>query len=361
MRILFVFNHPAFYKTELLSMIGNADASIQLKVIFERQKNKDRNPKFYSSSDLDYQYLRGISFGLENHLSFRLIRLIKKEKFDRIIMNGYSTFTEMVTILYMIRHHIPYELYINGGIIRKDSKMKFKLKKKLISHAERYYSPSPVADEYLIHYGAKKDKIFHYPYATIYEKDIISAPLTDEQKLDIRKKYGIESHLPLFVSIGQFIPRKNNFTLLEQFKDGSKSLVLIGEGKEEKEYRKWMEEHPQASVFLLPYMSRKQLFPFLQSCDAYITLSSEDIYGHTINEALSQGLGVVSSQGVVAAKTLLNNQNGRIVDPQNHNQIQSAMNEILDIHYFEHAIKTAKQNTYEKSVEAHLEFWKEEK
>ena len=47
-RILFVFNHPAFYKVRLLNELSKY---FEIDVIFERRKNKDRNKFFYSESN----------------------------------------------------------------------------------------------------------------------------------------------------------------------------------------------------------------------------------------------------------------------------------------------------------------------
>lgn len=44
MKILFVFNHPAPYKVELLKRIAK---ELDIFVLFERKTNKDRNSLFY--------------------------------------------------------------------------------------------------------------------------------------------------------------------------------------------------------------------------------------------------------------------------------------------------------------------------
>ena len=128
MKVLFVFNHPAPYKVELLNRISK---SIDLMVLFERRQNADRNPSFYASNKIEFphQFLKGIPFGNENFLSWQIKKHIKENKYDLIVMNGYSTIAEIIALNYLIKHKIPYVLYVNGGVIRKDKPLKLKLKR----------------------------------------------------------------------------------------------------------------------------------------------------------------------------------------------------------------------------------------
>lgn len=361
MKVLFVFNHPAPYKVELLNRISK---SIDLMVLFERRQNADRNPSFYASNKIEFphQFLKGIPFGNENFLSWQIKKHIKENKYDLIVMNGYSTIAEIIALNYLIKHKIPYVLYVNGGVIRKDKPLKLKLKRKFITNAKSYYSPNEIADAYLIHYGARKEDIRNYPYSTISEKEIASAPFNDEEKQNILNKYGIPSDKPLFISAGQFIDRKNNLYLLEMFLERPQyNLVLVGEGEQKELLEKYIKEHNMTNVFMVPFLKRTDLFPLIKSCSAFITLSKEDIYGHVINESLSQGKPVISSSKVVAAKTLITNgKNGYVVNLLKE-EILSAIDNVLFLDCFEFATSVAKNNTYEGSAAIHVTLWKEEK
>ncbi len=361
MKVLFVFNHPAPYKVELLKRIA---PWIDLMVLFERQKNRDRDPRFYQNESLSFphRFLKGIAFGKENFLSSEIRKEIKKNHYDLIVMNGYSTLAEILAIRYMIRKKIPYALYVNGGFIHTDSAWKYRFKTKLISHAFRYYAPSEKIDSYLLHYGARKEDIRYYPYATISEKEIATSPLSKEEKENILQSYHLPTKTPIFISVGQFIPRKNMMLLLEIFRlHPNLHLLLVGGGKEETKYRQYMEQYHMNNVTILPFLPRKQLFPLMRACHSLILLSKEDIYGHVINEALSQGIGVIASDKIIAAQTLIQNGiQGYIVSNQNHDMIHQAIELSLQKSFFDEAIAVAKQNTYEQSAACHIALWKKE-
>ncbi len=359
MKVLFVFNHPAPYKVELLNRISK---SIDIMVLFERKKNKNRNPSFYSSKiEFPHKFLKGIPFSDENFFSTQIKNHIKKNKYDLIVMNGYSTLAEIIALNYLIKHKIPYILYVNGGVIRKDKPFKLKLKRKFITNAKSYYSPNEIADAYLLHYGARKKDIRNYPYSTISEKEIASEPLKEDERKEILKVYNIPSNNPIFISAGQFIERKNNLYLLEIFRLRPQyNLLLIGEGEQKELLEKYIKEHHMTNVYMLPFLTREKLFPLIKASSAFITLSKEDIYGHVINESLSQGIPVISSSKVVATKTLIKtNENGFVVD-LTQNEILSALDKVLALNCFESATSIARKNTYEGSAEIHVKLWKEE-
>lgn len=359
MNVLIVFNHPAPYKVKLFNELAK---HITLHVIFERDKAKDRPLSFYNENEYRFKvtFLKKGAFGNENSNTNELKDYIKRNysHYDLIIMNGYSTFTEIKAILYMIKNRIRYVLLINGGVIHKDNYFKRHIKKYLISKSFKYMSPCLEADEYLLFYGARKEDIYHYPYSTFYNCDVLNCVIDDNEKNKIRKELNLLGS-PLFVSAGQFIERKNNLLLLSIFKNRPENLLLIGSGPLEEKYKEYIKGNNMKNVLLLSFLPKKELFHVLRCCDYFITLSKEDIYGHTIAEAMANGLPVISSNKVISSKHLITNrENGFIVDINDVSSIINAiesMNNIMSIK----AIETARMNTIEKTVEACLYAFKE--
>lgn len=354
MRIFILFNHPAPYKIKLFNGLSN---SHEINVIFERLKNKDRNHLFYDEASTKFKIhpIKGLSIGNENHLSLGAVNHLKKNKYDLIIINGYSTFTEMLTINYLKKHNIPYAFYINGGVAKKESKLKARIKKHFLNGASFYFSPSIAADDYLLKYGVKKDQIFHFPYSTIYEQQITTkAPTKDEKRLfwldkNVNEKY-------LFVTVTSFIPRKNNFELIKCWRDlpSDYGLVLIGDGKEKKKYLEYIHAHHLHNIHILPFMKSCDALNFVRNSDGALYISRYDIYGHVINEALSVGANVLASERMVATRTLIKDKvNGLVYDY--NSSLRDKIESLLNYNFFEEATNTARKNTIEKMVERHLE------
>jgi glycosyltransferase involved in cell wall biosynthesis len=357
MKILIVFNQPAPYKVNLFNLLAKDN---DIHVIFERKTASNRNKKFYSSNQYNFshEFFAHGAFGEENSNTGELVKHLKKHHYDLIIMNGYATLTEMRTISYMNKHHIKWSLFINGGLVKKESKLKKRLKTKYISSASNYLSPCKEANEYLIYYGAKEENIFLYPNSTIYDRDLVSKPLNNKEKEVLRK----ELNLPqgsIIISPCQFISRKNNMKLLEVFKDRKETLLLVGSGVEKEKYLDYIKSNNMNNVIILDYLKSSELNRYYQASNAFITLSKEDIYGHTTNEAMAQGIPVISSNKVVASLHLIRNgENGFIVSPNDTKAINDALDNLNEGMYI-HSLETARENTLEKQAKRITKIFKE--
>jgi len=359
MKVLIVFNHPAPYKVKVFNELAK---KCELDVIFERTKAKDRPDSFYSENiyNFNVKFITKGYFGRENSNTNQVVKYIAKNhnNYDLIIMNGYSCVSEMRAINFMHNHKIPFTLLINGGVIKKDNFIKKAVKKYFIKKAKYYLSPCEEATKYLVHYGADKSKIYHYTYSTFFKKDIISKPLSKEEKDRIREKYNLPNN-KLIVSAGQFIKRKNNLELIKIFSKSKHNLVLIGDGVERELYKTYIKENNIDNVKILPFMKKQELFSLMKGCDGFITLSKEDIFGHTTLEAMACGIPVISSNKVVSSRQYIKNgYNGFCIDETNEYEVLKAINDI-DSEMSENAIETANGNTIEKTTECYQNIFKE--
>ena len=359
MTVLFVFNHPAPYKVRTFNELAK---ELDLFVIFERDKARDRPLSFYNCNEYQFPhvFLKHGYYGDEGTNTGELVRYIKKhhQEYDLIVMNGYRQLSEMRAIHYMIKHNIPYVLQINGGIIHQDSSLKRKIKTYFISHASHYLSTGVESDKYLLHYGAKQENIFFYPYSTLEEKDILKEPISSEKKAEIKKELSLPDS-PLFVTASQFIPRKNISYLIQLFKNINANLLIVGEGKEKELYQQIIEKEKLNNVTIHPFLKKDDLYHLLQGCDYFVTLSKEDIYGHSTLEALANGLPVISSTNVASSNQIIQNGiNGYLVHLDNEQEILDAFKNILKLSNT-NCIKSAKTFTIENSAKEILRVLKE--
>ncbi len=359
MKIFVLFNHPAPYKIKLFNGLSKY---FDVHVIFERMKNKDRHRLFYDEQDINFTLhpIRGLNIGDENHLSFAARRHLKHHHYDLIIINGYSTITEMLTLIYLKKHKIPYAFYINGGVAKNESALKFRFKRYFLTGAKYYFSPSEAADEYLLKYGVESKAIKHFPYATVYQQQIAKKRPTFKEKQTFWGNVHIHARR-VFVTVTSFISRKNNYELIKTWRDMPKdcALVLIGDGKEKNMYLEYIETHQLTNVHILPFMKSSDALNFVYHADAALYISRYDIYGHVINEALSMGVNVLASNKMVATRQLIKDKvNGLVYDYKC--SLIDKIKEIENYDFFEAAIKTAKENSVEKMVQRHREIIEEE-
>lgn len=354
MRVLIVFNHPAPYKVRIFNELAKY---VDLTVIFERTKAKDRPDEFYNCNDYKFKtiFVKSGYIGNEGSLSSFVKKYIKEHQseFDKIIMNGYSHIAEIKAISYLKKKKIPFTLLINGGIIpKKECAIKKYFKSKLISSASSYMSPSRMSTNYLIHYGADINKIKQYPYSNFSLSEIKDIPVN---KSLIRSKYNLPLYGKIFVNASQFIKRKNNLDLIKIFKNREDYLLLIGSGKELEKYKNYIKSNNINNVIIFNFLSKNKLFEVLSACDVFITLALEDIFGHTTLEALANGLPVVSSNNVNSSlEYIKDGENGFIVDLNNLSNINSILDKAILLDR-EIIINSCKNNTFENCGKAIFE------
>ena len=360
MRIFWLFNHPAPYKVEFFNRLG---ALCDLTVYFERHKEGGRNATFYGKNVKNFHAYFGhpLILGSINSYSREPLKYLKShEEYDLIVLNGWRTMTERICISYCKSHHIPYVFYINGGIIRKnENNLKYGVKRHYISGARFYMAPDQRSKEYLLHYGAKEGQIALFPYGSVAEEEILDKPYVATGVEKLRRKLDIAPGRA-FVSAGFFIERKNFETLINAWAlmPATDHLYLVGEGKLEPAYKKIIAKLGLENVHIRPFMDHSQLFRFYRACDAFVFPSKEDIYGHVITEALSQGLPVFSSANVNASIRLIEpGVNGDILDFDNIEEVAMALRRPLDPSIKTACIASSRQFTFENSAKAHLEIF----
>ena len=101
-------------------------------------------------------------------------------------MTCYTEMTELVGFLWAKLIHIPYYLEVDGARLHEESFLKKHIKRFLIKGAKGYISSGRITDNYLVHYGVPQDRIFHYPFSSLYSSDILKAPVSDEQKQSLK-------------------------------------------------------------------------------------------------------------------------------------------------------------------------------
>lgn len=358
-KIFWLFNHPAPYKVDFFNELGRY---CDLTAMFERDQEGGRNEEFYSHHANNYTEIRchALPLGSMNSLSGKPIGHLKKNRYDAIVINGYRSFTEMRTIAYCRRHSIPYVFAINGGIkMEKEGRLAKAIKRKFIAGASAYLCPDEVSADYLVYYGARPERIALFPYSSIFEKEVLKSPLSMKEKKKIRQEFGVEGR-HVYVSSGFFIPRKNFGQLIHLWSSmpPEDTLVIAGEGPLQPELESLIAKLNLANVKLLPFLPHEQELRLFSGADAFLFLSREDIYGHVIVEALSQGLPIVSSPRVNAARHLIRpGRNGYLVPLEDEQALLQAFAAVLNPAFPKECLKVARENTIEASAFFHRAYF----
>lgn len=304
-RVLFLTNYPSPYRVHFFDELGkNMDVTVLYSDRVEDIKH--RNAAWFEEGEHRFQAVRltpKVRVG-RRYLCFDVLTWLKKD-FDEIVVCGYSSPTAVLAMLYLRMHRIPFYMEVDGGLIRQDSKLKHFVKKSLVTLANQWLSTGVHTTKYLVHYGAKEERVTHYPFSSLYEKDILPNVLTAEEKEAFRMVLGIEEK-HMILAIGQFIHRKGFDVLMHAAEklDPDTGIYIVG-GETTDEYRKLREELGLYNVHFLGFQKKERLALLYKAADLFVLPTREDIWGLVINEALAYGLPTITTDRCVAGLELI--------------------------------------------------------
>lgn len=363
MKVLFMTNIPSPYRVEFFNELSKL---CELTVLYERVNASDREKSWISQKYGNYEvvFLDGKKIGNDSSISFGAIKHIRKNQYDIIVIGVYHTVTAMITMEYLQRKNIKFILSSDGGFIKKDSKLKFRLKKHFISRASAYLSTGDNTNKYLVHYGANEKNIYKYPFTTLHEKDLIEAPISYSEKQKFRKKLGIVEKRVIF-SVGQMIQRKGFDILLKSVAqlDWNCGIYIAG-GEPTKEYIEIIRERHLNNVHFVGFKSKNELIMYYKAADIFILPTREDIWGLVINEAMSYGLPVITTDKCNAGLELIENgKNGYVVPANNVESIKNAIDNVFGANIDEkmsvNSIKAIEKYTLENMAKEHVKIFNE--
>jgi len=331
MRVLFLTNYPSPYRVRFFDELGKR---MDVTVLFADriEDKKHRNASWYVPSQGSFKavQLKKTLAIKSNSLCLEVTSWLK-QPFDHIVVCGYSNPTVILAMVYMRLKKIPFWMEVDGGLIRQDASWKHKLKSALVGCPDKWLSSGRYTTEYLVHYGAKKENVFEYPFTSLTQEDLLPVVTSQEEKKLLREELGIEENHCL-LAIGQFIHRKGFDVLLKAAAKLPKDagIYLVG-GEPTEEYISLRQELGLDNVHFLGFQSKETLVKFYKAADVFVLPTREDIWGLVINEAMAYGIPVITTDRCVAGLELVEDGvNGYIVPVRDAEALADKMNDILN-------------------------------
>lgn len=304
MRVLYLTNIPSPYRVDFFNELGK---HCELTVLYERSRAADRDDKWISNEATAYEpvFLKGFNVFADSAFCPSVTKWLDAKRFDVFVIGGYSTPTGMLAIRTLRARRIPFFLNIDGGFIKSDGFIGSKIKRYFIGSATWWLSSGHETNKYLRYYGAEEERIFVYPFTSLMKTDVYPARATAPEKERIRSRLGI-GYGKVALAVGQFVPRKGFDVLLDAWASvsGDYRLILVGSGPEEEAYRQRVRELGLNNVRIEGFKSKDELREYYRAADLFVMPTRGDIWGLVVNEALSCGLPVVSSDKCLAALEL---------------------------------------------------------
>ena len=360
-RILFVTNYPSPYRVNFFDELGK---NAQVTVLFSDriEKKTHRDAQWYVQGEGNFQAVqlekRLLSVG-GNDLCLDVCRWLSKP-WDAIVICGYAGPTVMLAIGYLKARSIPFFMEVDGGLIRPDSPLKYRFKRSLVSAASWWISSGSHTSAYLCHYGAEPERIFLYPFTSLWQRDILPQVPTEGEKRALRRELGMtEERIVLYV--GRLTREKGMDALLHAALGLEKNtgVYFVG-GEPTQAHLDFVRERGlEGQVHFVGFQKKDALARYYQAADLFVLPTHSDVWGLVINEAMACGLPVITTDRCVAGLELVKpGVNGYLVPVEDIEALSGKIRLVLsgDCRAMgAAALETIRPYTLENMARAHLE------
>ena len=359
LHVSFFSNAPAPYRTALWNGLA---PQIDLNIYYELIHSKEREKGWEQRIGLKHKY--NVLFAwykrFNDALCPSIIFHLKKKNIN--IIGNYSTPSGIIAIIFCHLFQIPFVLSVDGGMVKNDGFIRRQIKKILLGHAKYWLSTGVYTDQYLTYYGAVKNRIFHYPFTSVNDDYICKSVPSESTKTNIRLLLGI-SEDKVVLSVGRFIKSKAFDVLLKAGNILPRywGIYIVG-GKPTEEYLQICSRCGLTNVHFIEHLDSTKLKMYYQAADCFALPTLTDVWGLVINEAMANGLPVVTTDHCVAGLEMVRpGRNGFIVPINNYSLLAERIKCIIDNSTLreqmaENALETAKNYTLSKMIDAHLTF-----
>ena len=359
-KILYLTGYPAPYRVAYFDVLGE---SADVTVLFADRKEDQahRSQSWFVQGKGNFravQLEKRVAAARGGCLCLDVLKWLNR-KWDVIVLCGYSSPTVMLAMAYLKVRGIRFWMEVDGGLIRSDSRAKYLFKKTLVSAASGWLSTGKATTNYLVHYGAKQEKVCEYPFSSLHEADMPENSLTAEQKQLLRQELGLAGG-KMILSIGQFIHRKGYDVLLRAAEKlaADVQIYIVG-GTPTEEYLQICRERNLQNVHFVGFMKKEQLLKYYQAADLFVLPTREDIWGLVINEAMAYSLPVITTDRCVAGLDLVENGvNGYIVPVEDDVALAEKINTLFTQDYLamgQVSREKIRNYTIEQMAKSHLE------
>jgi len=165
----------------------------------------------------------------------------------------------------------------------------------------------------------------------------------------------------IILSVGQFIYRKGFDVLIKAAKNIPENYgVYIVGGQPAEEYISLKEELGLSNIHFVGFKLKEELKKYYKAADLFVLPTRKDIWGLVINEAMSMGLPVITTDRCVSGLELVENGvNGYIISVDDEKSLAEKINYIvsenLSLQYGKKSLEKVSKYTFEEMANTHIE------
>lgn len=274
-----------------------------------------------------------------------IIKELIKNKYDGVIIFGWTLFTNWLVIFSAFLHKTPIlcvgENPLNQELLK--SKWKRTIKKIVLGWLFKRISAFLYIGEenkkFYQYYGVPEKKLFFAPYAVDNEHFIEAGKSLSENRKSSRKELGIREGDIVILFCGKLEEKKRPFNLLKahgilntKYSIHNTHLIFVGDGVLRPELEKYTREKNLQNVYFVGFKNQTELPKYYTLADIFVLPSGMgETWGLVVNEAMCFSLPIIVSDIVGCSPNLVkNNENGFIFPLDDINRLTQCLKELIN-------------------------------
>ncbi len=319
-RVVRVTNLIPPYRLPVWQALDRRD-EVRFEIWLMASGEKNRRWALPPAEDLNYRVFSDWGIDLSHrdmfiaHFNPGILWRLSREKPDLVILGGYSSPTCTLAVPLLRRHSIPFLFAIETadiGNLEFDTVLQRGLRlfrKKLVSVSSGVLVPGRAAKDHVISLGVPSERIFLAPNSV--DTDRFKPAPSRQEGREFRSVLGLPGGT-LCLYVGGLTERKGLGVLFQAFRRSLSEmsdfhLVIVGEGRLKDTLSRQIDRDSvlKDHVSLVGFCSDELLPLYYSACDFFVFPTRYDIWGMVLNEAMSSGLPVISSDCAGASMDLI--------------------------------------------------------
>ncbi len=363
-KVLFLSNVPAPYRINFFNELGKL---VDLTVLFEAKTTPFSSFNYNLDQKLNFTaiFLREGDIR-ERRVDWKVLPFLRRGIYDHIVVTNYGYATEAVAILALKARKIPYEMELDGGVLRNEHPIARAIKRLLIGGATRYWSTGEQTDRFFEAFGVPRERIVRYPFSSIFERDILPRPLAEAEKSAAKRELDIP-YSRMVLSVGRALHLKGFDLLIRAAArlPQDTGVYIVG-GAPIADWLALAKEVGFDRLHFVEYAPKETVQAYYRAADAFVLATRGDVWGLVVNEAMANALPVITTEGCVAGCEMIRDgENGYRIPCDAWEPIAEHLNALLSSDVLRDqmanaALATVRGYTLEAMARAHADLFLQE-
>ncbi|MGV0026189.1 glycosyltransferase family 4 protein [Phormidesmis priestleyi] len=283
--------------------------------------------KFISTEADTGKYVRNITVA-----SPQIIQHLLRFKPDVIFASGFSVWTLLALLLKPIaswRVIVAYE-GCSPAFDFLDDPIRLFFRRRMIQFTDACITNSDAGQTYLIDVlKTQPERVFARPYE-VPDAAALLGRIKEQEPAALK-----EAPRPVFLFVGQLIPRKGLHLLIEAcavlrswgYQDYT--LVVVGDGSDRHQLEILSRDRELDNIRWEGWVAYDELGSYFCNADVFILPTLEDTWGMVVLESMVFGKPVLCSNHAGAVEMVADGENGYVIDPNDSKQLADRMSQFI--------------------------------